>query len=139
MEGVEHSLQWLSRLLIKYLLELIDLCYNEVRFRNPSSWYFARTTPILPTILVLSAYTLWPEDRTKYPPEAARSFAKLYTFKLFFNANYLILFEIIWLWTGSPPGELTETANATARETEMFASLLATLSVLDKFKHTIQQ
>jgi hypothetical protein len=34
-------------------------------------------TPILPMMLVVSAYTLWPVDKIKYPPEAATSWAKV--------------------------------------------------------------
>jgi len=45
--------------------------------RSPSSWYFGTITPMLPIMLVESAYTLCPEQSTKYPPEAAKSLAKV--------------------------------------------------------------
>ena len=69
---------------------------------------------MLPRMVFLSA-TIWsPTESTKYPPLAARSPAKVKSFKLFFLAKVSILLLIISLCTGSPPGELTETARATA-------------------------
>jgi hypothetical protein len=38
---------------------------------------------------------------------------------------------MISLWTGSPPGEFTDTANATARDVLIYESLFATRSVLN--------
>lgn len=45
---------------------------------------------------------------------------------------------MIWLCTGRPPGEFTDTAIALALETDSLESLLATLSVLDKNIFTIR-
>ena len=90
-----------------------------------------RITPILPTIALRSATTWSPTERTKYPPLAATSPAKVKSFRLFFLAKVRILLLIISLCTGSPPGEFTETASATAREVLIYESLLATLSVLN--------
>ena len=45
---------------------------------------------------------------------------------------------MISLCTGSPPGELTETARATALEVLISDNLLATLSVLRKIRRKLQ-
>jgi len=45
---------------------------------------------------------------------------------------------MIWLCTGRPPGEFTDTAIALALETDNFESLLVTLSVLHENIFTTQ-
>ena len=67
---------------------------------------------------------------TKYPPDAAILRAKVYTLRLCFVANYLILLEIIKLCTGNPPGELIDTANAAALDVDIFDKLLPTIYAL---------
>lgn len=138
MKRIQAVSERVTRSQIWYLFEDRFLCSNEVRSSNPSSSYFGTMTPILPIMLVLSATTWCPLHSTKYPPDAARSFAKVWTFRLFLLANYLILLQMIWLCTGRPPGEFTDTAIALALETDSLESLLATLSVLHKTSVTTQ-
>lgn len=70
---------------------------------------------MLPRMAFRSETTWSPTDNTKYPPLAATSPAKVKSFRLFFLAKVKILLLMISLCTGSPPGEFTETARATAR------------------------
>ena len=62
--------------------------------------------------------------------------AKVKTLRLFFVANYLILFEIIKLWTGNPPGELIDTAKAAALDVDILDKLLATIYALLSINHS---
>jgi hypothetical protein len=55
----------------------------------------------------------------------------VYNFRLCLVAKFLSFSLIIWLWTGSPPGELTTTARAVARRVLTFFSRFTTDSVLD--------
>ena len=68
-----------------------------------------------------------------YPPDAATSRAKVYSFRLCLSEKFLSLSAMIWLWTGRPPGELTITASATAWEVLILLSLWTTFSVLSVF------
>ncbi len=57
-----------------------------------------------------------------YAPDAATSRAKVYSLRLCLIENSLIFAAMISLCTGIPPGELTTTANAAAREVDILLS-----------------
>ena len=119
-----------------YSLVARCLCSILKCSKSPRSFSFWKMTPMLPTMLDLSAITWSPADRTMYPPDAATSRAKVYNFKLCLLAKSWSFYPIIWLCTASPPGELTTTARAAARDVPIFLSRFTTCSVLGAGKNT---
>ncbi len=129
----------LTILLLLYSFVVKCLWSTSRWSRSPLSFIFWKTTPILPTMLLRSATTWSPAESIIYPPDAATSLAKVYNLRLCFCAKSWSFSPIIWLCTGSPPGELTTTARATARDVLTFLSRFINCSVLSSLFSTFER
>jgi hypothetical protein len=137
--GREDALEQLATWLEGYSLVAKCLWSMLKRSSRPLSLSFWKMTPMLPTMLDLSATTWSPAERIMYPPEAATSRAKVYSLRLCLLLKSCSFSPMIWLCTGSPPGELTTTARATACEVPTFLSRLTMFSVLGSAGRTSER